>query len=713
MIPMTAYVAPVRLTAGSHVRINGRPYLVERSTETSRVFVCRESGDEVAISMSAQIQMMREQRLTSEVSYQSLDRNTLLALETDWGAFSEIERLSANRKFPFVKAIDELPTHQRHRTKFVQPVLAAAHAEAALPFDEVPSVRRARKWYRKWLVAGRDIRAIVDWHSKKGNRVPRLPHWIYDEVEAAIDEVFATDPPGTEAAAQERARDRVMLRAKRDSLAIPPGAKRVIGQHLARRLIERRDQYELASVRFGKREADRMYAMVGAGPQAARHLAEVEVDHTLLDVQIVDESGLRLGKPWLTILFDRYTRMIIGFSLSFVPPSWVSVMDALQNAVLPKDSDIDDICQGRERPASDWPAFGVPDTLYADRGAEFRSLSMRGTESVLNMKIVDLPPASGEKKGKVERFFGSSATRLVHLLPGTTFSNVVERRKSKHDSERQACLTLGDLRYVVLTWIVDIYNQTTHSRTGMTPAARWQKSVDQWGLKPPPPAETIRPLTGLTPHRTLNKDGVRYKRLRWNSNGFQALRARNGGGDVIIRIDPSDLSTAWVLDEENREWIAGDLVSEERATDQTLAQWQHSKRQAQDATPFDADAAMRRAEAGQRILDVVASKRKPSPKRKTAFVKDGRKPAEHLRPDRVDPEASAGGLGSHDIDRPPDRPPQDARGPWREQVLPDRPSSSGSTARSATKPPSAKTPPDPPAAPSSRPAGSYSTKRRK
>lgn len=663
---MTQHFTPIRLTVGAKVRIAGRSYHVSGTTDVGRIFVCTATGEERVISMSAQITMMRELRLTSEASFIALDRNAQLALEMDWGAFSEGERLGAFRRFQFVKAIDGLPMHRRDKAVHVRPLLAHVHQTAALKFDEIPTFRAARKWYIRWIAGNRDARVLVDHHRKKGNRTPRYPAWIYHEIQAAIDDAYATDPAGSKAAAQERAQDRILLRAKADNLTLPTGPREIIGKNIASRHIGNRDQFELACVRYGRREANRMFDMVGVGPQGSRPLGDVETDHTLVDVILVDAFGRILGRPYLTCLVDRYSRMILGFALSFQAPSWISVLDALTMSVLPKSKVIERICGDRELPASAWDVFGPPDNLFVDRGAEFQSGSMRAAEAMLNMRIIDLPPRSPHLKGTQERLFGVFNTKVFHRIPGTTYSNVAQRRRNHHDAEGQACMTLDELRYIVLTWIVDSYNQTVHPTTGQTPAERWRRGMEEWGPKPAPPPEVLRPLSGITSARKLRADGVRFEKMRWNSNEFQALRARSGGGDVMLRVDPFELSKAFVLDEEVGVWIEGDLVEGDPDGSSSLAERRQLRKARRDAETFDPDAALMRARAHQRIRDVVDAKRKSSGKKPEVLRVHGRKPVEHVRSDGLDPEASAAPFGFHDLAVPPDRPPQDARGPYRE-----------------------------------------------
>ena len=74
-----------------------------------------------------------------------------------------------------------------------------------------------------------------------------------------------------------------------------------------------------------------------AGATTVRPLERVEIDNFLLYVHVLcPKTGVRLGRPWLTLAIDHYSGMVLGYHLSFAPPSSASVLAALRHAILPK-----------------------------------------------------------------------------------------------------------------------------------------------------------------------------------------------------------------------------------------------------------------------------------------------------------------------------------------------------------------------------------------
>ena len=99
------------------------------------------------------------------------------------------------------------------------------------------------------------------------------------------------------------------------------------------RAVRRLNPYEVMAARRGKRAADREFAMVGPGPQTTRPLERVECDHTKLDLYVVDDRHgelVPIGRPWLTLMVDHYSRLPVGYYLGFKPPGFESVALALR-----------------------------------------------------------------------------------------------------------------------------------------------------------------------------------------------------------------------------------------------------------------------------------------------------------------------------------------------------------------------------------------------
>jgi putative transposase len=74
----------------------------------------------------------------------------------------------------------------------------------------------------------------------------------------------------------------------------------------------------------------------------------------------------------------------------------------------------------------------------------------------------------------VERALGT-LSKEIHTLPGTTFSNTLE--KGDYNSEKQAALTLSEFEEWLTIYIADIYHQKLHTSLNTTPLAAFKRGI--------------------------------------------------------------------------------------------------------------------------------------------------------------------------------------------------------------------------------------------
>jgi len=189
---------------------------------------------------------------------------------------------------------------------------------------------------------------------------------------------------------------------------------------------------------------------------AVRPLEVVQIDHTQVDLFLVDEITRKPmeSRPWLTLAVDIFTRMVTGFHLSLDPPSRVSVGLCMLHAVYDKTAWL----QEREVNAS-WPVAGLPEAVHVDNGADFRSRAFVGACKNEGIRTVWRLPSTPHYGGHIERLIGTMMGRL-HLLPGSTASNPIER--GEVDPNKISALTLRELECVIGWEIAGRYHHEIH-----------------------------------------------------------------------------------------------------------------------------------------------------------------------------------------------------------------------------------------------------------
>ena len=275
----------------------------------------------------------------------------------------------------------------------------------------------------------------------------------------------------------------------------------------------------------------------------------IQIDHTPVDVIVVDqEQRLPIGRPWLTLAIDVATRMVAGFHISLWAPSTVSLCLALSHAVLPKDSWLAD----RELQNLEWPAGGLPRSIHVDNAREFHSdVLVRGCQEY-GIRLDHRPVGRPHFGGHIERLIGTMMG-AVHLLPGTTFSNVDE--KGAYESEKRALLTLPELERWLALQIAGVYHLSVHSALGKTPMAAWQAGIGKTKVPLRYPVDETDFFLNFLPAvpRQVRRDGIRLYNIRYWDNVLSPWAGRLKQ-PLLVKYDPRNLSRVYVRDLEGRHW---------------------------------------------------------------------------------------------------------------------------------------------------------------
>ncbi len=162
------------------------------------------------------------------------------------------------------------------------------------------------------------------------------------------------------------------------------------------------------------------------------------------------------------------------------------------------------------------------------------------------------PPGLPHFGGHIERLIGTMMG-AVHLLPGTTFSNVAE--KGSYASEARATLTLPELERWLALQIAGVYHLTVHSALGTTPLAAWQVGVET--AKPPlrDPLDETEFFLSFLPVvlRQIRRDGIHLFNIRYWDNVLSPWAGRLQK-PLSIKYDPRNLSRIYAQDPDGKHW---------------------------------------------------------------------------------------------------------------------------------------------------------------
>ncbi len=299
----------------------------------------------------------------------------------------------------------------------------------------------------------------------------------------------------------------------------------------------------------------------GTFPHAELPLSVIQIDHTPADIILVDDVYRKpIGRPWITLAMDVYSRMVTGYYLSFDPPSETSVAMCVSQAILPKDEWL-----LLHKVDADWPVWGIPRKIHVDNGADFRSNNFQRSCGMYGIHIEFRPVKQPRYGGGIERLLGT-LLREIHDLPGTTFSSVKD--KDGYDAEKHATLTKSEFEEWLVTLICKVYHRRVHSTLGMAPIKQWEIGIfgnaktTGIGL-PSRPANRLTILLDFLPSfgRTIQTFGVTIEGMTYYADALRSwINASEPNEsekkrEFIFRRDPRDISAVWFFDPDLKEYF--------------------------------------------------------------------------------------------------------------------------------------------------------------
>jgi putative transposase len=300
--------------------------------------------------------------------------------------------------------------------------------------------------------------------------------------------------------------------------------------------------FDICAARYGRQVALTRFRAVHGHRVTTQALERCEIDHTPLDCFVVDDMGLPLGRPYVTMCVDDYTRCILGLYIGFVPPSYQSVANCLKHAFMAKIGQNFEYLDVKHP----WIACGLVRTLVVDQAAEMHSEALETACAQLGITIEYAPRKQGWYKGKIERVLGRLNREMAHGKPGTTFSDIFE--KGDYNPEEFAVIRLSTLKQGIHIWVCDVYHQKKHNSLGMPPETMWKLNVRTEDVRLPADRDCLDIVMGRPYPRVLTHKGVEFKGLYYGSDELHQLRHLYGTRlDVQIRVDESDIGQIHVL----------------------------------------------------------------------------------------------------------------------------------------------------------------------
>lgn len=389
---------------------------------------------------------------------------------------------------------------------------------------------RWRARYRQAeLELGEGFFGILPATEKRGNRLPRLPSETIEMAEKFIRERYenARQPNIRSVWAQLSA-------ACREAEITAPSYETF------RLMTRKRPEETQITARKGKRaaysvqpvilELERTTQRHGERPFEIGH-----IDHTELDIELVcSETGLNLGRPWMTLLTDAFSRRVLAFRLSFEPPSYRACMGVIRECVRRFQC--------------------LPSTLVSDGGAEFQGAYYDALLARYEITKKTRPPSQSRFGSVCERLFGTANSRFIHNLAGNTqlTADNVRFAAGKRNPKKLAVWTFERLHDQLAAFLYEVHDTLDHPALGQSPREAFLKGRVQGGVRE---SRIIRddlnfrlmtmPTTPKGTAVIVPGKGVKINGIYYLNVFFRGLPKETARVDV--RYDPDDISHAWAF----------------------------------------------------------------------------------------------------------------------------------------------------------------------
>ncbi|MGA3947442.1 transposase [Ralstonia nicotianae] len=446
---------------------------------------------------------------------------------------------------------------QRRRVTDAIPTIASTLGDHSPP--EPPTVMQ---WMRDYEASGQNPTSLVSRNIRR-----RTSRKLTPAILEIVQKVLARYYFVRKGCTLRAVHDKVLQEVERAAQATPIEETAVsISLSTIRRLAAETTPFDRDRARLGPAQARAKWRFSKPGTYATRPLERVEMDHTLLDLVVIDDAlGIPLGRPTITLLVCSFSSYILGFFISFEGETIGRVVQSIKVAAQPKDS----ITAGQGL-SNTWHAMGLWETLVLDNSLSFHSPHLRHIASELCMDIEYCPVRMPWFKPSVERMLGE----LTRQLPAHGRPKKPDSGPDPIDPNSTACITFSDLCAGVLQWVVDVHPFEINERKMARPIDLFLEGLTSC----PAPAlidnsANLEVIAGLSTIKTVDHSGIVNTYLRYTSDELKSMQRCIGTKfKTLIKFNPYDLGSIFVQHPRTGLWISVGARDEEYATGLTLTQ---------------------------------------------------------------------------------------------------------------------------------------------
>lgn len=407
-------------------------------------------------------------------------------------------------------------------------------------YDWVAKFRAAEQKY------GNGFLGLIDRDDLKGNSTSRTS----EEEQALVQKAFEwlmvdlARPPAAGYA--------IYVASCSDAAIIPRSENSFM------KLWGKNDKYQEVLTREGKRAAyphkaprhSNPASTLQGPPEGDSPFNLVHVDHTQVDFfSRRENSAVLLGKPWLSLAIDAFTRLVLGWWLSMLAPSTAAVLMVLRDMV---------------RRHGKLPLYTITDS-----GKDFSSTRVKQFLASRRCGHGYRPAGDPRFGNPVERLNLDISMHFSQVVYGSNKAFKTPRMSSAtHDPRNLAYLTMNSSAPKLEELLFDLYPGRPHSGLGESPDSKRRSAAimqgTSWGV-PVNFDDLLVFQTLATPHKhgglVRQRDGIRLN----GHNYFSPMLVGDGNGRTMRDLplyDPED--PTYIQARVGSQWTRCDLLDSQR-----------------------------------------------------------------------------------------------------------------------------------------------------
>lgn len=431
----------------------------------------------------------------------------------------------------FIEASKEALQEANRRFTLIKPVLYGRSST-----DNTSLGRAMRRWIAKFREAEQSYSCgyigLLPNYAKCGNRVPR----ITEKTREIMDNFIKNEYENHKQKNKREVYGEFENFCNTQGITAIPSYKKFVA------VVNKRPLHEQIEKRAGTKAAypfeplylELLYTLPKHGDYPFQI---VHIDHTQLDIELIDpHTGKNLGRPWLTLLIDGYSRRILAVYLTFDKPSYRSCMMVLRECVYLHNR--------------------FPEMVVVDGGKEFHSIYFEALLARFKCSKATRPISKSRFGSIMERVFGTTNEEFIHNLEGNTQATKNVRQMTPSvDPKRHAVWALGELYTRLQEWAYEKYGTTEHKGIGQTPIEAFNQGLNLRGKRSGDfiayDDDFIRFTLPSVPKGTAMlqpNQGVKIKHFYYTAIGdVFRLHRELDKTQIPVRYDPYDVSHAFAF----------------------------------------------------------------------------------------------------------------------------------------------------------------------